>query len=216
MILNELGLVDRDNYQGGLFDTLPSFLDSKGTFTGFQTKENLVTDLNAKLYDSNGNLIGTYDSNGNLIGGTTLARALSGLNKLNGALIDSNGSVKAFITKAELDSTIEAIEGGSDAQANANISTWATRVWDEGKKLWTNAAGWKLSSFIKALAVGPGEQTSADGVTDYNKLIGPEIIGTINENEGSKLQISAGKIDIAGIVSIINDPENTQFKINAD
>jgi hypothetical protein len=199
MILNELGVVDSDNYQGGLFDTLPSFLESKGTFTGFQTKENLVTDLNAKLYDSDGNLIGE----------TTLARALSGLNKLNGALIDSNGSVKAFITKAELDSTIEAIEGGSDAQANANISTWATRVWDEGKKLWTNAAGWKLSSFIKALAVGPGEQTSADGVTDYNKLIGPEIIGTINENEGSKLQISAGKIDIAGIVTIINDPGNT-------
>jgi hypothetical protein len=73
MILNELGVVDSDNYQGGLFDTLPSFLDSKGTFTGFQTKENLVTDLNAKLYDSNGNLIGE----------TTLARALSGLNRVN-------------------------------------------------------------------------------------------------------------------------------------
>ena len=216
MILNELGVVDSDNYQGGLFDTLPSFLENKGTFTGFQTKENLVTDLNAKLYDSNGNLIGTYDSNGNLIGDTTLARALSGLNKLNGALIDSNGNVKGFITQADLDSTIQAIKGGSDAQANANVSTWAARVWDEGKKLWTNAAGWKLSSFIKALAVGPGEQTSADGVTDYNKLIGPEIIGTINENEGSKLQISAGKIDIAGIVTIINDPGNTQFKINAD
>ena len=210
-ILNELGVANPSTYEGNFFNEMPTFLANKGTFTGFQTKENLVTDLNAKLYNNNGDLIGQ----------TRLAQALSGLNKLNAALLDQNGNVKGIITTENINSYITTGEGNNEQTvADATISTWASRVWNEGKKLWTNASGWKLSSFIKILATEPGgQETSADGLTDsqYKQIIGPEIIGTINQDDGSKLTISADKIDIAGIVSIINDPtKGSEFKVTAD
>lgn len=209
-ILNELGVANPSTYEGNFFNEMPQFLANKGTFTGFQTKENLVTDLNAKLYDNNGDLIGQ----------TRLAQALSGLNKLNASLLDSNGNVKGIITTENISSYITTGEGGNEQTvADATISTWASRVWDEGKKLWTNAAGWKLSSFIKILATQPGgEETSANGLTDaqYKQIMGPEIIGTINQNGDNKLTISADKIDIAGVINIINNDNGSSLKINAD
>ena len=53
-----IGKVHITRRNGNFFNEMPQFLANKGTFTGFQTKENLVTDLNAKLYDNNGDLIG--------------------------------------------------------------------------------------------------------------------------------------------------------------
>lgn len=173
---------------------LPANLSNETSkFSGFQTKEALVTELNARLYNP---------STGELIGETRLAQALSQLKKLAGAYIGTNGEPKGFYTMAQIDSMINSGQGGG-IDVGSSVATWAEQVWDEDGQYWNFETGWSLSAFIKTLAKD----------YDNNLDVSANIIGEINGNGDSSITISANKINIAGVITAINN--DNSLSINA-
>ncbi len=142
----------------GLFSDFVTTTDSRlkeSTIKGYFTKEYLTT------------TVGLAD-------GTLVSTLNSGLTKLNGALLDSNGNVKEYVTASQLSSSV--------TNALTNDTTLAgLKTWARGNAV-GSSAGFSLGALVKNVA---GQTVNG----------GDLIVGEIN-NAGSSVKINANKVNI--------------------